>query len=620
MAENTPSVSMKHSSGVKLTSADNALSSVQPGDRLFVGTACATPRTLIEALESANTYLADVQVFHFLTDGAILAGGTGARTRFQHKVFFVGTDTREAIKQGKADYIPISISQVPRLIENGTIPIDTALVQVSPPDEDGFVSLGVSVDITRSAAQNAGKVIAEMNPNMPRTRGETLIHLDRIDHLVEVDTPIIEYLHEPVDSVAQQIARYVARIIDDGSTLQIGLGRIPNEMLKYLTNRKDLGIHSDVITEPIVDLIERRVVTGSQKSIHEGQVVTSYCMGTRRLYDLVDDNPVFFFGPIDYVCDPTIIAQNPKMVSVTQAFAIDLTGQVCSDQFEGEFYSGVSTQPDFLRGAANSPGGKAIVCLPSTTGDGKESRIRPLLKQGEGVTIPRSDVHFVVTEYGSTYLFGKSIRERALSLTEIAHPSFRPWLLEEAKKLGYVAGERSLKSRVAYPLEEEREVVLKNGAKVLIRPSKASDVGGLQELFYSLTELDNYSRFFTRMKSLPISRAQHLCNVDYESEMAFVAVVGEQEKECVIGNACYYMDPPENMAEVAYMVHPEWQGSGLGKALQERMIEYGRSRGLRGFTAGVLVRNKKMMDLIYKSGCEVSTKTANEVYEITMLF
>jgi RimJ/RimL family protein N-acetyltransferase len=459
-----------------------------------------------------------------------------------------------------------------------------------------------------------------MNPNMPRTRGESLIHLDRIDHLVEVDTPIIEYLHEPVDSVAEQIARYVARIIDDGSTLQIGLGRIPNEMLKYLTNRKDLGIHSDVITEPIVDLIEKGVVTGKEKSIHRGQVVTSYCMGTRRLYDLVNDNPDFFFGPIDYVCDPKIIAQNPKMVSVTQAFAMDLTGQVCSDQFGGEFYSGVSTQPDFLRGAASSSGGKAIVCLPSTTEGGKESRIRPLLKEGEGVTIARSDVHFVVTEYGSTYLFGKSIRERALSLIEIAHPSFRPHLLEEAKKLGYVAGDRSLKSRVAYPLEEEREVVLKNGARVLVRPSKASDVEGLQELFYSLTELDNYSRFFTRMKSLPVSRAQHLCNVDYESEMAFLVVVGRQEKECVIGNACYYVDPSQNTAEVAYMIHPEWQGSGLGKALQERMIEYGRARGLRGFTAEVLSQNEKMLGLIKKSGCEVATKSSHGVYEVTMLF
>jgi len=600
--------------------AEKALSSIKPGVRLFVGTACATPRTLIEALESANTYLADVQVFHFLTDGAILAKGTDARTRFHHKVFFVGTDTRQAIKQGKADYIPISISQVPRLIENGTIPIDVALVQVSPPNAGGFVSLGISVDITRSAVQHAGKVIAEMNPNMPRTRGESLIHLDRIDHLVEVDTPIIEYLHEPVDSVAEQIARYVARIIDDGSTLQIGLGRIPNEMLKYLTNRKDLGIHSDVITEPIVDLIEKGVITGKEKSIHRGQVVTSYCMGTRRLYDLVDDNAVFFFGPIDYVCDPKIIAQNSKMVSVTQAFAIDLTGQVCSDQFEGEFYSGVSTQPDFLRGAANSSGGKAIVCLPSTTGDGRESRIRPLLKEGEGVTIARSDVHFVVTEYGSTYLFGKSIRERALSLIEIAHPSFRPWLLDEAKKLGYVAGERSLKSKVAYPLEEEREVVLKNGTKVLVRPSKASDVEGLQDLFYCLTELDNYSRFFTRMKSLPVSRAQHLCNVDYESEMAFLAVVGEHEKETVIGNACYYVDPSANMAEVAYMIHPGWQASGLGTALQERMIEHGRARGLRGFTAEVLSQNEKMLGLIKKSGCEVSTKSSHGVYEVTMLF
>jgi len=231
-----------------------------------------------------------------------------------------------------------------------------------------------------------------------------------------------------------------------------------------------------------------------------------------------------------------------------------------------------------------------------------------------------SDVHFVDTEYGSTYLFGKSVRERALSLIEIAHPSFRPRLLEEAKALGYVSAERSLRSEVAYPIEEERELTLRNGMTVLIRPSKASDVEGLQELFYSLTEQDNYSRFFTRLKSLPVSRAQHLCNVNYESEMAFLAVIGEQERERVIGNACYFVDPSENLAEVAYMIHPEWQGTGLGTALQERMAEYGRSKGLRGFTAEILAQNQKMLSLIKKSGCKLSFEMCSEVCEVTALF
>ncbi len=602
----------------KLVTAQEALSSIQSGNRIFVGTACATPRTLIKALESLPVYLADVSLFHFLTDGAIVTEGAKSGTRFRHRVFFVGMDTREAIKQGKADYVPISISQVPQLMENGRLPIDMAIVQVSLPDENGLVSLGVSVDITRSAVHHAKKVVAEVNPRMPRTRGETLVHLDQIHHLVEVDTPVIEYLHEPADAVAQQIARYVARIIEDGSTLQIGLGQIPNEMLKYLTTRRDLGIHSDVITEPIVALIEQGIISGKAKSIHKEQVVTSYCMGTRRLYDLIDDNPDFFFAPMEYVSDPAVIAANSKMVSVTQAFAIDLTGQVCADQFDGEFYSGVSTQPDFLRGAASSPGGKAIVCLASTTKDGQGSRIRPLLKEGEGATIARSDIHYVVTEYGSTYLFGKTIRERALSLIEIAHPSFRPWLLEEAKRLGYVSKERSLRSSVAYPVEEERKVVLRNNVNALIRPSRASDVERLQELFYNLSERDVYTRFFSYLKSLSVTNAQQLCSVNYRDEMAFLAVVGEDEEERVIGSSCYFVDPSTNMAEVAYMIHPQWQENGVGTALQQRMMEYARFKGLRGFTAEVLVENKRMMKLIQKSGCSVSTRCSSGVNEINM--
>jgi len=381
-----------------------------------------------------------------------------------------------------------------------------------------------------------------------------------------------------------------------------------------------LGIYSDVITEPIVNLIEEGVITGKAKSVHKEQVVTSYCMGSRRLYDLVDHNPMFFFAPMEYVADPAVIANNSKMVSVTQAFAIDLTGQVCADQFQGEFYSGVSTQPDFLRGPANSPGGKAVVCLASTTEEGQESRIRPLLRDDEGITIARSDVHYVVSEYGSTYLFGKSIGQRALSLIEIAHPSFRPWLLEEAKRLGYVAQDRSLRSQVSYPVEEERKVTLKNEATVLIRPSRASDVERLQDLFYALNPDDVYTRFFSCLKSLPVSRAQHLCNVNYRDEMSFLAFVGEDEEEQIIGSLCYFVDPSSNMAEVAYMIHPHWQDKGLGAALQERTVEYAKSKGLRGFKAEVLSENKKMHRVIEKSGCTVSRSSSSAVCGITMIF
>jgi len=603
----------------KLSTPEKALSIIKSGDRIFIGTACATPRMLIQKLESMHNLLFDLKLIHFLTDGSILIENGSPKTNFQHKVYFVGTDTLEAVKQGKAEYIPISIVQLADLIKKDLIEFDLAIIQVSLPDEHGYVSLGVSVDVTKLAVLKAKKVIAELNPNMPYTLGDSIIPLDRIDHLVEVDTPVIEYLHEPIDEVAKKIARYVARIISDNSTLNIGLGRIPNHMLKYLTNRKNLGIHSDVITDSVIDLIEQGVITGNKKTNHQGQVVTSYCMGTGRLYNFVHRNPRFAFYPIDYVCQPEILAGNNQMVSVSQAFAIDLTGQVCADQFNGVFYGGVSAQPELIRGTASSKGGKPIICLSSTTDDKRESRIRPLLLEGEGVTISRSDVHYVITEYGYAYLFGKSIQERALSLIEIAHPSFRAWLLEEGKRLGYIRRDQILRSTVAYPEEEEREVELKKGQKVLIRPTKASDVQGLQDIFYHLKPKDIFTRFFIHLKSFTASKAQHLCNVDYEQEMAFLAITGDRDRGMVIGSSCYFVDPTDNLAEVAYMIRPEWQNLGVGTALQKRMTEYAKSRGLRGFKATILVENVKMQRLIQKYS-KVEIKRPEGEYEVTVLF
>jgi len=595
----------------KKKTAEDAVAAVKSGDRVFIGTACATPRTLIRALEASQEPLYDVKLIHFLTDGAVPLENGAPKTRFQHKVFFVGSDTREAVKMGKAQYIPISIAQLPRLIESEKIPINVAMVQVSPPDNNGFVSLGVSVDITRAAVLKAKTVIAEINPNMPYTHGDSLIPMEHIDAFVETDTPVIEYLHKPADAIGEKIARYVARIIHDNSTLHTGIGRVPNEMLKYLRNRKNLSIHSDVITEPVIDLIEENVITGP--------VVTSYCMGTKALYDLIDKNAQFAFHPIDYICRPDIISGINRLVSVTQAFSIDLMGQACADQYGGEFYSGLSAQPEFIRAAALSPGGKSIICLSSTTDDGKESRIRPLLREGEGVTIPRSEVHYVITEYGSAYIYCKSIQEKALALIEIAHPDFRPWLLEEGIRLGYIKKGQTLKSRCAYPEKEEREVQLKTGEKVLIRPAKASDVVGIQDVFYNLEKKDIYTRFFTHLASLTDKMAQHLCNVDYENEMAFVAVIGERENEKVIGSSFYVVDCSDNLAEVAYMIRPEWQKCGLGSALQQRMIEYAQSKELRGFKANILVENIKMQNVI-KKGENVSFSRHGTEYEVTTLF
>ena len=600
-------------------SADEAISHIRPGDNVFAGTACATPRVLLHALERRSARLHDVQLLSFLTSGSIPEGNSGSATRLNHVVFFVGTDHREMLKSRRAHYAPVSLAHLPELINKGTLSLDAALIQVSPPGPHGYVSLGVSVDTTMAAAINARTVIAEVNPNMPFTFGESCLPLNVIDHLVVSDAPIIEYVHSLEDEISNRIARYVSSIIDDHSTLQIGLGQVPNAMLKYLNHRRDLGIHSDVITESIVDLIEQGVITGKAKSLHRGKVVTSFCMGTKRLYRMIDHNPMFSFQPIEHVCDPSVIMANHKQVSVTQALSVDLTGQVCADQFRGEFYSGVSTQLEFHRYASRTRGGKSIVCLCSTTEDQKESRIRPTLIEGEAVAIPRSEVHYVITEYGYAYLFGKTLQDRALSLIEIAHPQHRPWLLEEAKRMGTIPRDITLKTMVAYPEEEEFRTTLKGDCDVIIRPSRVSDVKAIQDLFYDLSPEDVFTRFFNMVSCLPISNAQHMCNVDYEKEMAFLAVLGGHEHETVIGTSGYWVDPMDNLGEVAYMIRPDFQGKGLGTALQQRMVDYARKKGLRGLKADILSENMKMLKLIQKLP-HVHMSQKHGVVEVTVLF
>jgi acyl-CoA hydrolase/RimJ/RimL family protein N-acetyltransferase len=591
----------------RLAPADEAVSVVRPGDRVFVGSACATPRTLVDALERLNR--AGVTLVHFLTDH--VGVGDPPRTNYRHRVFYVGRDVLALRGPGEVEYLPLSLGDVPTLFRNGRIPLDVALIQVAPPDPDGTCSLGISVDVTQAAALTARIVIAEVNPAMPRTAGDSRIPVDRIAHFIAVETPVVEYLHDPVGEAAEQIARYVARLVDDGSTLQVGLGRVPNQMLTHLTNRRGLAIHSDVITEPVVDLVADGVITGP--------VVTSWAMGTRRLYDLVDGDPRFAFHPVEYVCDPAVIAGNERMVSVTQAFAVDLTGQVCTESLDGVLYGGISTGPAFHRGALASPDGMAIVCLASRTPQGR-SAISLDLDPAEPVAIPRADVHWVITEYGTAYLFGRSLAERAIALIEIAHPDARTSLLDAATERGLVGPKQQLRSRRAYPVAEVRDVRLRDGRQVRVRPTRTSDSGAMQELFHRLPAEDVESRFLQKLSSLTDTVAQYLCSVDYEQEMAFAAVVGPSEHERIVAASSYYLSPATGLAEVAYMVDPQWQGAGLGGLLHARMFEYAQGRGVRGFRADVLLSNARMMRVFERAGHKLSVRTSAGVEQVTMLF
>jgi acyl-CoA hydrolase/RimJ/RimL family protein N-acetyltransferase len=595
-------------------SAAEAVSGVRPGDKVFVGSACATPRALVEALEEMK--LPGVVLVHFLTDRVGM--GDPPRTSYRHRVFYVGRDVRalhdvRALREaGLVEYVPLSLADVPQLFEHGQIPLDVAMVQVAPPEPDGTCSLGISVDVTKAAALAARTVIAEVNLAMPRTAGDSRIPVDRITSFVPVQTPVVEYIHEPAGEVAEQIARYVARLIDDRSTLQVGLGRVPNEMLARLSNRRELAIHSDVITEPIVDLVTAGVVTGT--------VATSWAMGSRRLYDLIDDDPRFAFHPIEYICDPAVIASRERMVSVTQAFAVDLTGQVCTESLDGVLYGGVSTGPAFHRGALASPGGMAIVCLASRT-PADRSAIRLDLGPEEAVAIPRADVHWVITEYGTAYLFGRSVAERAVALIEIAHPDFRKELLDAAIERGLVGPKQQLRSRTAYPVAEVRDVRLRDGREVRLRPTRTSDVRAMQDLFYRLSDEDKETRFLHKLDSLTDTTAQYLCSVSYdEQETAFAAVVGPSTHERIVAASCYYLNPANGLAEVAYMVDPEWQGLGLGTILHAGLVEYGRAHGARGLSAEVLMGNTRMMRVFEQGEHSFSVTTHGGVEELTMLF
>jgi acyl-CoA hydrolase/RimJ/RimL family protein N-acetyltransferase len=588
-------------------SASEAVSVVEPGDRVFIGTACSTPLSLVEALEARAT--PGVTLVHFIATGD--AKGDAPQTNYRHRVFYMGRDELALRETGLVDYVPLSLADVPRLFENGQIALDVAMLQVAPPDPDGTCSLGISVDINKAAALHARTVIAEVNPAMPRTAGDSRIPVSRIARFVTVDRPVTEYLHESTGGVAEQIARYVARLIEDRSTLQIGLGRVPNEMLAHLGNRRELAIHSDVLTEPVVDLIDAGVITGP--------VQTSWAMGSRRLYDLVDNDPRFAFHPIDHICDPAVIAGRERMVSVTQAFAIDLTGQVSTESRDGVLYGGVSTGPAFHRGALGSPEGMAIVCLASTTPSGR-SAISVELDPGEAVAIPRADVHWVITEYGTAYLFGRSLAERAVALIDIAHPDFRSELLKAAIQRRLVSRRQQLHSRTAYPVGEVREIELHDGSTVTLRPTRTSDAAAMQELFYRLSDDDVQTRFFQKLTSLTDTAAQHLCSVDYEEEMAFAAVVGPVEHERIVGASTYYLSPASGLAEVAYMVDPEWQGRGLGAILHAGLVQYARAHGARGLKADVLTSNRRMMRVFERGSHSLEIRTEAGVEELRMLF
>ncbi len=423
----------------KVVTADEAVGHIKSGDNIVIQPGCAAPMELIKAMVNRKDELENVSLYHILIVGDLPYTKPGMEKHFQHKAFFIGANTREAVNDGRAEFIPIFLSEVPLLFKHGHIKTDVALIHLSTPDEHGFCSYGVDVGTIKTAAEKSKIIIGQINNEMPRTLGDSFIHINKINYIVEKSEPIKELPQiDPNTSkefldIYDKIGTNIAELIEDGSTLQMGIGAIPDAVMNYLADKKDLGIHTEMFSDGIIDLVEQGIINGEQKTLHPGKIIAGFVLGTKRVYDFIDNNPVIEFHPQEYVNDPFVIAKNKKMIAINSAIEVDLTGQVCSDSIGTRLYSGIGGQVDFIRGAAHSDGGKGIIALPSITKDGNISRIVPKLKSGAGVVTSRGDVHYVITEYGVALLFGKSIKERARELIKISHPRFRDELTKYAK-------------------------------------------------------------------------------------------------------------------------------------------------------------------------------------------
>ena len=613
---------------------------IRPGNRIFVGTGCGEPqhlvRSLLEFVKERPKAFLDAELINIVTLGVAPYTDEKFQSNFRLNSFFIGDHTRNAVNRGEADYTPIFLSNLPQLIRSERIPLDVALIQTTLPDKYGRLNLGVSVDIVRTAVEKAGIVIAQPNSHMPAINGDGWIRMDDVDYLIPWDEPLLEYIEDVPGEIAQRIGKYVARIVEDGSTIQVGYGSIPNAIVSSLKKKKHLGVHSELLSDGIAGLIRDGVVDNSNKSINPGKTIATFCMGHRSTYDFLRNNDSIEFRTIDYTNNPLIIAQNSKMIAINSALEIDLTGQATAESLGHSFYSGIGGQADFMRGTAIAPGGKTVLALPSTAlvtsadssddeasqKGGRVSRIVPFLGEGAGVTLTRGDIHYVVTEYGIAYLHGKSIRERAMALIAIAHPLFRLWLIEEAKRMHLIYPDQAFIPGVQgeYPEELEAWKTTRTGLGILLRPVKISDEPLLKDFFYSLSDESMYQRFISARRDIPHQELQKFAAVDYFQKMVLVATVEEDGIESICGLGQYGINSDMFTADVALVVRDDCQNHGIGGELLAYLTYLAKRQGLLGFTAEVLAGNDPVFHLFKKMGFAVSKRRDSGVYELVAMF
>ncbi|MBU0545409.1 MAG: GNAT family N-acetyltransferase [Proteobacteria bacterium] len=591
-------------------SARDAISLIKPGKRVFIGSSCGEPQHLVRVLSEYSENFTDIEIVRLLTLESTPLTLIANKTKSQNlniRSFYLGSAKTQELARNMRFITPINLSAIPRLFKSRLLPIHVALIQVSPPDDFGWMSLGISVDITHAAASSADFVIAQVNPRMPRTLGRSFIHVNDVDVFVEKEEELLTIGELPDLESANKIAGHISRLVSDGSTLQMSLGVTPGAVLLAFSDKNDLGIHTQYLTDSIMHLFSKGVITNRKKGFNEGKIVASSAIGSGNLYEFMHDNPAIELHPSDYVNDPGIISRHSRMVSLNVAMTMDLTGQVAADALPYNHFSGVTGMVDFMRGASQADGGKSILMITSTTTDGKQSRIVPLLTD-TAIVVPRGDVHYVVSEYGAVNLFGKSIQERATALISIAHPDFREQLFHSAKKLGLLGEEKTLNESIhgVYPAKLEETFVI-DDESVTVRPAKPVDVRRIQEHFYNLDKNDVASRFFHEKTRFVSDEIGKVSQIDYIKDLTMVAIVGEFGFGKIIAVGEYLLDPGKNMAEVAFSVSSDYKGKGLGRILIKKLSETARENGIGGLCAFTSPGNQGMIRLFKSLPYKVRT-------------
>ncbi len=607
----------------KRRSAREAIGLLHSGQRIFIGTSCGEPQHLVKELAAQSGNFTDIEIVRLLSLETVpltlIASETSANS-FSIRSFYSGSGIPRTLALNRRYFTPINLSALPDLFRSRQIPIHAALIQVSPPDDFGWMSLGISVDVTLAAALSADLVIAQVNPKMPRVLGRSFVHVNDVDAVVEFEEELLTAAHVPDLEANRMIGRHVAKLIEDGSTLQLGLGATPQATLLAMAEKNDLGVHTQFLTDGLMELFSRGVITNRKKGVNEGKLVASSAIGTTNLYEFLHDNPAIEFHPSDYVNNPTVIASHHKMVSLNVATLMDLTGQVAVDALPHNHFSGVTGMLDFVRGSAQSPRGKSILMIPSTSRDGKTSRIVATLGNTP-VVVPRSDVYFVVSEFGVVNLYGKSLQERAMAMISLAHPNFRDELFYQAKAMGLIGSERTLKETIhaVYPLKYEETIRL-DDQQILIRPAKPVDERRLQEHFYNLDKNDVISRFFHKKTSFIRDDVASMYQIDYVKEMTIVAVAGELGFGKIIAVGGYILDERRNVAEVAFSVSKPWQRKGLSTVIMRKLAEAARDNGIEGLVAYTSVQNQAMIRLFKTLPYKVKSVIEDDMVDLSARF